>query len=227
MKDLKKKIEKLLKDYLFQYGFRKERGTVYSRLEDEIKEGLYFGSSAHNEKHVCYLTYTAGVSCPVVEEVAYELNELVCGLGMNIGFLMPDYFFKEWRFAIDNSDEYIQYQVSDIISTVLEYAIPYFRKYSTQENLVYGLETRELRCSNGVRDIYLPILYYLRGHNAQAYSFVEEVIKRRTLDFPIDEYKAMQVIYGEEAIQIPPNKELDSYLPFAEKFKKMIEAEKS
>ena len=140
---------------------------------------------------------------------------------------MPDYFFKEWRFAIDNSDEYIRYQVSDIISTVLEYAIPYFRKYSTQENLVYGLETRELRCSNDVRDIYLPILYYLRGNNAQAYSFVEEVIKRRTLDFPIDEYKAMQVIYGEEAIQIPPNKELDSYLPFAEKFKKMIEAEKS
>jgi len=32
----------------------------------------------------------------------------------------------------------------------------------------------------------------------------------------------MQAIYGEDAIQIPSNKALDSYMPFVEKFKQLL-----
>lgn len=32
----------------------------------------------------------------------------------------------------------------------------------------------------------------------------------------------MQTIYGEDAIQIPSNKALDSYMPFVEKFKQLL-----
>lgn len=36
----------------------------------------------------------------------------------------------------------------------------------------------------------------------------------------------MQTIYGEDAIQIPSNKALDSYMPFVEKFKQLLKQKK-
>ena len=36
----------------------------------------------------------------------------------------------------------------------------------------------------------------------------------------------MQAIYGEDAIQIPSNKALDSYIPFVENFKQLFKQKK-
>ena len=62
--------------------------------------------------------------------------------------------------------------------------------------------------------------------NKHSLITVEESIKKRSKDINIDEYRVMQAIYGEDVIQIPSNKALDSYMPFVEKFKQLLKQKK-
>ena len=91
--------------------------------------------------------------------------------------------------------------------------------------MTYGLESGNLRSLWEDRERYLPIIYYMSGNKKQASLYIDKAIKRRINSFPIEEYKLMQEIHGESAIQIPPNKALDSYMPFAENFKERLLAE--
>ena len=227
MKAIKKQINDLLKEKLLQYGFRKKDNVTYYRISNDTIQELVFVFSANGEKKVSYLSYTASFICLDIEEMASKWGESIGYIGVNVGSLMPKPCYKEWRFTVDCSDEYIWQALDEVMFTVSHYAIPYLEKFSIKEKIAYGLETGTLSTVYDMTERWLPLYYISCGKNDRACMLVDEAIRRRTLDFPMNEYKAMQAIYGEEAIQIPPNKALESYLPFAEKFKQMIESEKA
>lgn len=225
MKELEKKIKTILKEVFSQYGFKKKANMIFQRDFEDAIQGLIFGHSTHGEAHVRYLTFTAMLSYPSIDEIMTQLDDNLGRIGINIGYLMPEKDFKEWRFASNDSDEYIRQTLDSIVLAVSQYALTFLDKYSTINELTYGLESGNLRSLWEDRERYLPIIYYMSGNKKQASLYIDNAIKRRINSFPIEEYKLMQEIHGESAIQIPPNKALDSYMPFAENFKERLLAE--
>lgn len=228
MKEVKKKVFELLYNRLSEYGFERKKNNNYVRVvNDNALQIVGFTYSSHSEKHVTYVNPDIGLLYKDIDALMVVLTgrgnrmkTLSPIIGYPIGYLMPERSFIEWRFA---KDEPVDEEANKMGDAIIKYGLPYLDRLSDKDNMIYEMEIN----GGAMSDYILPIEYYLRGHKEEAYFFVEEVLKRRTLDFPIEEYKAMQSIYGEDAIQIPPNKELDSYLPFAEKFKRMIEDERA
>ncbi|MBC8592359.1 hypothetical protein H8744_03700 [Oscillospiraceae bacterium N12] len=225
MMDLEKKIKCFLKESLFHHGFKKKYKTCFQRSFVDAIQMLTFGHSTHNEVSVRYLTYTVSLTYPTIDKIATQLHEIMGNIGVNVGYLMPEKSFKEWRLVLDCPDECLHQILNNIMFTVEQYAIPFLDKYSNIEELIVGLENGELRCTDDIKDRYLPILYYLLGNNHNALLLVDEAIKRRSAEFLIDEYKIIQEIHNANKMQIPQNKALDSYIPFAEEFKCMLKSE--
>lgn len=226
MKNLKERIYQILECRLLVYGFEKKKLDNYVRIiNNNVLQNVVFSYATHSKKNAVYFNPIVGVIYKDIDSMMVALKELNISrtqtftpmIGCPIGSLMPVKTFKEWKFT---KNEPIDETANEMADFIIKYGIPYLDMLSNEENLVYGMEVGSL--GSDMRDYVLPILYYIRGNTEKALSFLDEVIKRRTLDFPIDEYKAMQAIYGEDAIQIPPNKELDSYLPFVENFKKFL-----
>ena len=133
---------------------------------------------------------------------------------------MPENDFKEWKFTKDKD---IREDAEDMAKAIIEYGSSYLEELSDVDQMIYGLATSKYSyIGSEVRDYILPVLYYLYGNSEQALLTVENAVTRRSNSINIEEYKALQAIYGEDAIQIPPNKALDSYMPFVEKFRKFL-----
>ena len=109
---------------------------------------------------------------------------------------------------------------------IINYGLPYLEELSNMDQVIHGLVASQYSYIGEAKDYILPVLYYLHGNSEQALKTVEESIKKRSKDINIDEYRVMQAIYGEDAIQIPSNKALDSYMPFVEKFKQLLKQKK-
>ncbi len=227
MKEVKKEVFQLLYDRLSEYGFEHKKNNNYVRVvNSNVLQIIGFTYSSHSEKHVTYINPVIGLLYKDIDALMVTLtgwgnrmSTLSPIVGSPIGFLMPERTFIEWRFA---KGKPVDKEVNKMGDVIIKYGLPYLDRLSDKDNMIYEMEIN----GGTMCDYILPMEYYLRGNKDRACSFIDEVIKRRTLDFPLEEYKSMQAIYGEDAIQIPPNKELDSYLPFAEKFKKMIEDER-
>lgn len=229
MKEQKKKIWLLLEKHFSQYGFKKARLNNFIRIKDgNVVQDIGFTTATHGEKHVTYLNPVVGVIYKDVDEVMLQLREginsclkmytpMIC---IPIGYLMPENDFKEWKFTIDTN---VSDGVDNMARAIIDYGLPYFEELSDMEQVIYGFATSKYSYIGGeVRDYLLPVLYYLHGNSGQALRTVEAAVTRRSKSVNIDEYKAMQAIYGEDAIQIPPNKDLDSYMPFVEKFRQFL-----
>ncbi|MDE5701743.1 MAG: hypothetical protein K2I15_04895 [Bacteroides sp.] len=228
MKEQKKKIRLLLDKHFSQYGFKKARFNNFIRIKDgNVVQDIGFTTATHGERHVTYLNPVVGVIYKDVDEVMLQLRDGISSclkmyapmISRPIGYLMPEHYFKEWKFTIDID---VSDGVDDMASAIIDYGLPYLEELSDMDQVIYGLATSKYSNIGNVRDYLLPVLYYLHGKNEQALIAVEEAVIRRSNSINIGEYKALQAIYGEEVIQIQPNKDLDSYMPFVERFRQFI-----
>ena len=217
-----------MEEYFSKYGFKRRKQNNYIRTTDgNVIQDIGFTTATRGEKHVVYLNPVVGIIYRDVDKLMLQLRD---GLNPNIedygpmiclpiGYLMPEHYFKEWKFTIDVD---VSDGVDDMASAIIDYGLPYLEELSDMDQVIYGLATSKYSNIGNVRDYLLPVLYYLHGKNEQALIAVEEAVIRRSNSINIEEYKALQAIYGEDAIQIPPNKALDSYMPFVEKFRKFL-----
>lgn len=228
MKEQKKKIYLFLEEYFSKYGFKKKRLNNYVRIKDgNVVQYIGFTTATHGERHVIYLNPVVGIIYRDVYELMVQLREeinrdieehgpMIC---LPIGYLMPENDFREWKFTIDKD---VSEDVDSMARAIIDYGLPYLEELSNVDQVIYGLATSQYSYIGGEKDYILPVLYYLHGNSEQALRTVEAAVTRRSKSVNIDEYKAMQAIYGEDAIQIPPNKDLDSYMPFVEKFRQFL-----
>ena len=228
MREQKKKIYLFLEEYFSKYGFKKKKLNNYVRIKDgNVVQYIGFTIATHGERHVIYLNPVVGIIYRDVDELMVQLREeincdieehgpMIC---LPIGYLMPENDFKEWKFTIDRD---VSDGVGNMARAIIDYGLPYLEELSNVDQVIYGLTTSQYSYIVGEKDYILPVLYYLHGNSEQALRTVEAAVTRRSKSVNIDEYKAMQAIYGEDAIQIPPNKDLDSYMPFVEKFRQFL-----
>lgn len=232
MKEQKKKIQLLLEEHFSQYGFKKKKLNNYIRIKDgNVIQDIGFTTTTHGERHVIYLNPVVGVIYKDVDEIMVQLREGTNSslemytpmISLPIGYLMPDNDFKEWKFTIDKD---VNEDVDNMARAIINYGLPYLEELSNMDQVIHGLVASQYSYIGEAKDYILPVLYYLHGNSEQALKTVEESIKKRSKDINIDEYRVMQAIYGEDAIQIPSNKALDFYMPFVEKFKQLLKQKK-
>ena len=96
-----------LSSKLLSIGFIRKGGNTYVKKRGTVKYELSFTHSTHNEPHVRYYTITLSIEYQNVQEIIDNLDVVIGGFGFNLGYLLPEYSFKEWKIAETSSDEYI------------------------------------------------------------------------------------------------------------------------
>lgn len=97
--------EPRFKNLMQQHGFKKKKWE-FVRCEEEAIFGLSFGHATNGEKHVRYYSCLYSVNYPKIQEVAQSMGEHVYGHYGQIGYIMPEKRFIEWRLADSDTDEY-------------------------------------------------------------------------------------------------------------------------
>lgn len=167
-----------LSSKLLSIGFIRKGGNTYVKKRGTVKYELPFTHSTHNEPHVRYYTITLSIEYQNVQEIIDNLDVVIGGFGINLGYLLPEYSFKEWKIAETSSDEYISFIVSDMYDNIANFAIPYFERYSEIKNVIEDIEGGVL--NNQIDSShYLPILYLLTGEKDLVIPYLQKELNRR------------------------------------------------
>lgn len=159
-------------------GFSRKRGNSYVKTKRVIKYELSFSHSTHNEPHVKYYTITLSIEYQKVQEIVDKMNVVIGGFGINLGYLLPEFSFKEWKVTETSSDEYISFVVGDMYTNIVNFAIPYFERYSEIRNVIEDIEKGVLK--NQIDSShYLPILYLLNGDKDLVVPYLQKELNRR------------------------------------------------
>lgn len=219
----------LLEIRLAEYGFeRKKKYDVFVRIvDDNIVQTIGIGSATYGEKHVRYLSPSIGVTYRDVGNIAIRLRNLEPCLpdyvsfmsGLPIGHLMPENFYIEWRFSID---EDVTEETNKMADTIVKYGLPYLEELSNRNEFIYGLEIGKY---TGSREFMLPIFYYLNGNHKRALECIDEFIKKFSQYSSQDEYAMLKKLAGDNGEVHIVNNGLKSYLEFADNFKQMLNQE--
>ena len=207
--------EPRFKGLLKDIGFRKREGQFVRNYRESVQE-LDFGYGSKNEKHVRYYDCLCAVKFPQIDDFASELDIFTYGCYGQIGYMMPQHTFVEWRLAEDDTDEYYREMILDIQHAVKEYAMPYLSRYSTLQEFVWGAEKKEFHNSFDPKAV--PIAYYLLGEEECAIDYMLSRLRR------LDNYENYNhdMEFVNSVYSIPPIAETKSsgyidYLNFAEK----------
>lgn len=207
-------------------GFKRTGGDWFVRQFNDTEQKIGFSHATYSEKHVKYYAIHIHLICPKIQEIIDALGILVFpGLGIEIGYLMPEKRYYEWRIAESDSDSYVEKVVVDMVSKIRKHVIPHIEKYSTINNVIKGFEDYELKSPSN--DKYLmPILYYLEGDMEGAVKYIEQTFQSMNQFFTNRDVEFMQDLYGESSATLRENKEYVLYKEFMEKFKSFIKRNK-
>ena len=223
MKELKRKIRDLLSEKLSKYGFRRKKDWDIIRIIDNnIVQIIAPSLSSHNEKHTIYIGIIVGVIYKNIDEIAVKLGEqsrlkyYSPMVATPIGNLFLEIEYMEWRFALNDSDEQIERNIEGMVDIIVQYGLPYLQKISEIDFFIENMFKVNRR-------FYLPILYYLYGSKEQALEYIDNVIKELSSRPAMDEdYRAIMELHGIEPEVTVDNRELEAYMPFVERFRKLV-----
>ncbi len=156
---------------LIMIGF-KRKGHVFFKENGTIRCELGFSHSVHQESHVKYYTITVLIEYLDVREISKKIDVTIGGFGINIGHLSENNYFKEWKVPNDSTDIYVSEVISDMYKYILNYAIPYFKRYSDIRNVIADMELNILANQIDTHH-YLPIMYYISGESKKACIYLE------------------------------------------------------
>jgi len=218
MSKINLETEPCFKELMKQIGFKKTKGK-FVRNEEETIWGLSFGHGSYGQRQVRYYDCLYSVDYPQITEAAKQLGEYVYGHYGQIGYLMPEKRFVEWRLADSDTEEYYLNMINNIKEALEKYVIPFMEKYSTMNTFVNGVESENIREPFDQKAV--AIAYVLLGRKDDALRYMDEVIeKEKHKDFfgkgveteVTKEYR-METSYPKE------NKYLKDYMNFVQKLK--------
>lgn len=161
-------------------GF-KRKGHDFFKEQELIRFELCFTHSVHYECHVKYYTITVMIEYLDVRKISQDLNVDIGGFGINIGHLSQSNYFKEWKVPDNSTDTYVTGVITDMLQYILNYAIPYFERYSNMQNVIEDMELNML--TNQIDTChYLPIMYYISGESEKACIYIENTLNHLEME---------------------------------------------
>lgn len=212
MKKLHKDIQLLIGNRLAEYGFTKKGRYVFVRTVNDVAI-QDVGFTVHGHNHVCYLGPSISIQYPKVKMLLKELcDDYFSVVILNIGYLMPEDNYKEWRFTLDQN---ISSVVDSMVEATIQYGIPFMNELSDERNLIKALENSSYRITLGPKSYLLPVMYYLCGEKECALQSLDKCIEEYRVSFMkhIERY-----MLSEDTV----NKNFQAYMAFVENFKRFI-----
>lgn len=197
-------------------GFKRKNMNSFVKYDNDARQELFFCHATHYEHHVRYYSIGVHIEYPALIKLATEMDTYTYGIGVDLGYLMPQNEYHEWRCTENDSERTLTKIADDMILNVTKYAIPFFNRFSTLNSFMKGLEGEELRNRTNCK-YSLPFVYLALGDKERALEYIQEILKmlQDTPKEPVTEIinKPDQVI-----IQFTPNKEFVVFSTFADKF---------
>ncbi|KAF0203984.1 MAG: hypothetical protein FD170_673 [Bacteroidetes bacterium] len=221
---LKLEIEKGISGLCKTIGFKRKKFNYFKAMNENVFATLGFGLSSHAALGHVYVNITVGVIHRNVEDIRTRLigyNSLEImqpTIGIQLGYLMPEKSFKEWDFTENNRTPLFE----DMLNSIQAYGFAYHEKMSDLNILFEAIENREHGVLNQARDMYLPILHFIRGDKQKGLTAIEEAIERQTNNNRIKEIERLKknvesvelVVIGSGYGKVDP-----IYIEFAERYK--------
>lgn len=185
MIDIKIETNREFKVKMLELGFKKDKFDFFNKPLNDCVQSIGFGHASHIEVGCRYYFMSIYLQYPQLQELAMELNTHIYDIGTNVGYIMPQNKFIEWRLSKNDSAEFLLEYIDNMIFVCKQYAIPFMDMYTTLEDLHIGLS--EKRFNNFSVDPCLqPILLrYLKGKDA-ALIYLKEQMETfpKYLDIP-------------------------------------------
>ena len=214
-------IKKRLSEICKKMGFKKKQNVFIMPYSENVLAILFFSVDELWEPGNVSVSVSVGVTYKDVEELYHKLCEVDKSLFTHtiweqIGYLMPEKFYKEWNF-LEGSDNTYVYE--DILKCIQTYGFDFYDRMKDFNNLLRAFEIRTPCLLNISRDRRLPILYYLNGEKEKGLKVIEEAIARQKQ--PVDKTPTIKprgaevvVIVGSGYGKVDP-----TYLKFVKKYK--------
>ena len=156
-------------------GFKKTKEGFVTNEEESVLK-LSFGHATQGEKHVRYYSCIYSVDFPKIQEAAQSMGEHVYGHYGQIGYIMPEKRFIEWRLADSDTDEYYLMMINEIYEALTKYVIPFMENYSTIEAFVDGVESGNIKETFSQKAV--AIAYVLLGRKESALQYIDRCIEK-------------------------------------------------
>lgn len=172
--ELRKEIFELIVDRLSSNGFERKNGTrIIKKYNDEILHELFYSGNIDKEKKCVNVALDVNMRNVKIDKI---VDKFYCyGVpwpSLNIGYLMPCKTYLEWEFVVGY--DYTS-QVEEIITSLIQYGIPYMESLSNTETMFDVLENHPYIGS--VRKSYLlPLMYYLYRSKEMALNCMNDYI---------------------------------------------------
>ncbi len=217
---------KTLNEEMKYLGFKRKGGDWFVKQFKDTEQKIGFSHATYSEKNVKYYAIHIHLIYPKIQEIIDALGILVfSGFGMEIGYLMPENRYYEWRIAESDSDSYVEKTVEDMLSKIREYVIPFINKYSSIHHILKGIENHELRFISNEKYL-IPILHYIEGDRDYAIQYIRQSFKKMEKFIPNDDVNILQDRYKEKPVSFRENKEYGVYKTFLDNFEKLVNLER-
>ena len=169
---------KLLCNKLATLGLKRKNQSDFICKRNGFVQTLSFCHSVW-QPHTRDYYIIVGLSFTELEQMAMSMGVYSAGgWGKNVGQLMPENSFKEWHVENSSTEEDVQDVVTEMLSFIETYAIPFFDKLSDINKLIYELEEGNSLVPRHA-DYNLPLLYDIVGDKECAIRYVNQELERK------------------------------------------------
>lgn len=174
--DVKRRIRSDVGSFLSTLQFKRQKGEDFFREVGDYKNEVSFGVT--HKKGVCEVSYGVGISNVLVCDLLYKVLKQNWTYGGGIYSLTDEVLFK-W--CIDDEAS-LEAAIEDMQDYFIQYALPFFEKYSSYPSIVAALTSMDRR-------LWLSVDVRYRKMMAIAYEAVygeKEMAIKRADDFLLE-----------------------------------------
>lgn len=180
-----KKVQKKLDQELNNLGFKKKKYYYYCTKDRDSSLSIHVGNRRSYEKGVVILSVSVGVAIHSVNELYIKLTDcqnnpdvsiyspIVC---KNMGYIMPQNSYKEWRFEEKN---FVEQSLTELVESIKKYAFQYYEDRNGNSKIEYYVKETNEVTTKMARDEYYPIILFLSDRKDEAVQYVKCVLDNK------------------------------------------------
>ena len=187
IRNYENRLRAILQQPLKIIGFLEQKHLFYTMDELSATKTLAFGGRLDSNLNQYMFACTVGIRFIEIEEIyrPQMLNEITRTIMIPLHLLHEDRIFFEWLFDENESDTSIKER---IIREIKLYALPFFEKFSTIENVKCSLESSSPEnwfvLNPEQRICILGIITYIQGNLDRAIEIIDNALEERKDDLP-------------------------------------------
>ncbi len=178
-----------VQEYLSSRTTRKTKNTFYIRINNTWCR-IDFQKSVSSDKEKVSFTINIGITVDAYNKYE-EINEtapkkLIYPIGDRIGYFLPEKGDKWWTITLEN-DQAVTVEIIEIIDSTI---IPYFEKYSQEDELILYLESKILTGKANISAFIILILLKIQNQISykQNFEMLEKFALSNKLEHVFEEF---------------------------------------